>query len=426
MPVVQQILENKATLITEPIADKKTVAIGFWFSVGSRLENEGKHGISHFVEHMLFKGTSTRTCFDIACEFDKMGGYVNAFTEREQLCVYCVVPCSYCIPALKIIQDMIYNSKFLPEEVEKERTVIQSEIISALDDPEEAAMDAVFSSIWKENHIALSIPGSFEDVESLTCEDLYDWYQQFIKNGPMLITVSGNFDCGQVSRVVNEFPFRNNFYKKNEFSKPGWNSAIDFIPADFQQEQFFFLFSVDAPLSLEENIAMSILNAIIGDTMSSRLFQKLREESGYCYNVYSFFTVFEDCGFWANYATSSKKNCLTVARDLLKIVKDFFRTELTQKEIDFAKQHLCGEEIMASEDVEQRIKSLSKSYFSGYNVYESEKIIEIIKKTDTSTLLDILRNFDKKLEYSFVIYGPKVKKSVSQKICKVIEDEFRC
>ena len=147
MPIFQQILQNKAVLITEPIATAKTVAIGFWFSVGSRYETSGNQGITHFVEHMLFKGTSTRSAFDIAVEFDKIGGYINAFTEREQMCVYCVVPCFYAKQALSVISQMIYDSTFLPSEVEKERTVIQSEIISSLDDPEEVAMDAVFSSI---------------------------------------------------------------------------------------------------------------------------------------------------------------------------------------------------------------------------------------------------------------------------------------
>ena len=105
MPISQQILQNKAVLITEPIASSKTVAIGFWFSVGSRYESEGNQGITHFVEHMLFKGTSTRSAFQIACEFDKIGGYINAFTEREQMCVYCVVPCFYATKALSIISE---------------------------------------------------------------------------------------------------------------------------------------------------------------------------------------------------------------------------------------------------------------------------------------------------------------------------------
>mgnify|MGYP002513499953 FL=1 len=157
MPIFQQILQNKAVLITEPIASAKTVAIGFWFSVGSRYESSGNQGISHFVEHMLFKGTSNKSAFEIAVEFDKIGGYINAFTEREQMCVYCVVPCFYAKQALSVISQMIYDSTFLPSEVEKARTVIQSEIISSLDDPEEFAMDAVFSSIWKNNPIALNI-----------------------------------------------------------------------------------------------------------------------------------------------------------------------------------------------------------------------------------------------------------------------------
>ena len=176
MPIIQHTLQDKAIFLAEPIATSKTVAIGFWFSVGSRFENSENHGISHFVEHMLFKGSKNYSCFDISCEFDKMGGYVNAFTERDLLCVHCVVPCQYCEKAIDIICEMVFTSKFDVGEIEKERTVIQSEIRSSLDDSEEVAIDSVFASVWKDNAIGKSIAGSVSSVESLTQENLLDWY----------------------------------------------------------------------------------------------------------------------------------------------------------------------------------------------------------------------------------------------------------
>ncbi|MCR4790992.1 MAG: insulinase family protein [Treponemataceae bacterium] len=421
MPIIQQNLQNKAILITEPIATSKTVAIGFWFSAGSRYEIEGKHGISHFVEHMLFKGTKKRSCFEIACEFDKMGGYINAFTEREQLCLYCVLPGIYCNEAFEILCDMVNNSTFPSEEIEKERSVIQSEIIAVLDDPEEVSNDAVFSSIWKNNSISLNIAGSLEDVASLKREDLVSWYEEYIKSGKLLVTVSGNFDQEKIVSSLNKMPERKNFNLERKLEKPSWNSSLDFIKADFQQEQYFYLYPISFPLSFEKNIGYSILNAIIGDTMSSRLFQKLREESGYCYNVYSFFNVFDDCGFWAFYATSSKEKSYDVARDLIKIVRDFFINNITEEEINFAKQHLVGEEIMASEDMEQRMKALARNYFSGYELMDSEKIIKIINETPDKILYEILEEFSKKSEKSFIIYGPRVKNSIAKKIQKVFQ-----
>ena len=423
MPILQQILQNKAVLITEPIASAKTVAIGFWFSVGSRYESEGNQGITHFVEHMLFKGTSKRNAFQIACEFDKIGGYINAFTEREQMCVYCVVPCFYATNALSIISEMIYDSTFLPKEVEKERTVIQSEIISSLDDPEEVAMDAVFSSIWKDNPIALNISGSVSDVESITREGLFDWYNQFVKSGPLVITIAGNFNQEEVFNCINEFPLRENFEQNFPLQIPTWNSGLDFISADFQQEQFFLLYKLDSKIDLKQNLILSVLNAIIGDTMSSRLFQSLRENSGFCYNVYSFINLFQDCGFWCFYATSSKENCLNVAQNLIQIVDGFFENEISEEEINYAKQHLCGEEIMASEDMEQRMKQMARCWFSGYNQNSSDNILKIISEIQLDDLYNILKMIKSNLEKALVIYGPKVKAQNKKNIEKVYNNE---
>lgn len=423
MPILQQILQNKAVLITEPIASAKTVAIGFWFSVGSRYESEGNQGITHFVEHMLFKGTSKRNAFQIACEFDKIGGYINAFTEREQMCVYCVVPCFYATNALSIISEMIYDSTFLPKEVEKERTVIQSEIISSLDDPEEVAMDAVFSSIWKNNPIALNISGSVSDVESITREGLFDWYNQFVKSGPLVITIAGNFNQEEVFNCINSFPQRENFNQNFSLQIPTWYSGLDFISADFQQEQFFLLYKLDSKIDLKQNLILSVLNAIIGDTMSSRLFQSLRENSGFCYNVYSFINLFQDCGFWCFYATSSKENCLNVAKNLIQIVDRFFNNEISQEEINYAKQHLCGEEIMSSDDMEQRMKQMARFYFSGYSQHSSEDILKIINEIQLEDLYEILKMIKTDLEKSLVIYGPKVKSADKKMILKEFDDE---
>jgi predicted Zn-dependent peptidase len=416
-------LQNKAVLITEPIASAKTVAIGFWFSVGSRYESSGNQGISHFVEHMLFKGTSNKSAFEIAVEFDKIGGYINAFTEREQMCVYCVVPCFYAKQALSVISQMIYDSTFLPSEVEKERTVIQSEIISSLDDPEEVAMDAVFSSIWKDNPIALNISGSVTDVEAITREDLYDWYEKFIKSGPLTISIAGNFNQEEIYECVNDFPVRKNFENLPSLTVPNWNAGVDFINADFQQEQFFLLYKLDSNIDFKQSLILAILNAIIGDTMSSRLFQSLRENSGYCYNVYSFINLFMHCGFWCFYATSSKENCLNVAKNLIQIVDEFFKNEITLQEINYAKQHLCGEEIMSSDDMEQRMKQMARFYFSGFNQYPQDEIIKLINEITFEDLYDYLNKIKTDLKKSLIIYGPKIKSADKKIIQKEIDYE---
>ena len=176
MSVQTQILSNNVTLITEPVAGVKTAAVGFWFRTGSRFEPEKMRGISHFVEHMLFKGTSTRSAFDIAASFDRIGGYLNGYKQRGKLLIHGGVSADYVNVAVKIITDMTASSLFDNKEVERERSVIKNEIIASLEDSEEVALDAASAAVWPNHPVSVPIAGTVEDVEGLSREDLYSWY----------------------------------------------------------------------------------------------------------------------------------------------------------------------------------------------------------------------------------------------------------
>ena len=179
MSVFQKTLKNKTVLIIEPMDTVKTVSIGFWFSVGSRYEKAGLRGISHFVEHLLFKGTKKLSSYDIACGFDYIGSYVNAFTDKEAVCMHCTVPSGKLKYALEFFCDMCQNSIFSDEDLEKERSVIISEIISSNDDPEEAAGEAVAEAVWEDFCLSQSISGSIDDVKKITREQLLNWYKKY-------------------------------------------------------------------------------------------------------------------------------------------------------------------------------------------------------------------------------------------------------
>ena len=202
MAVETQILSNNVVLVTESVATVKTAAVGFWFPVGSRYEGKGQRGVCHFVEHMVFKGTTTRSAFDIALAFDRMGGYLNAFTDRETMCLHCVVPAIHLRQALEVMVDMASNSVFDQKELERERAVIQSEIVSSQDDPEEAALDAASEAVWPAHPLSAPIAGTVEEVGSLTRETLVDWYRNHIVSGPLVICAAGNLDQQELLQVL--------------------------------------------------------------------------------------------------------------------------------------------------------------------------------------------------------------------------------
>jgi predicted Zn-dependent peptidase len=417
-------------LIMEPVAAAKTVAIGFWFSTGSRDEPEEAHGATHFVEHMLFKGTTTRTPFDIASVFDKMGGYLNAFTEREDVCVYCVIPSESVHQALDVLCDMTVNSDFPEEELERERVVIESEILASADDPEEAALDAVGESVWPDQRISASISGTVNDVETLTREDLFKWYNEHFIHGELAVCVAGGFEADDVQNLISCLPERGGLpgplvetaltgtetdegIEPHRFldQKPVWKNGIRFVPARFRQEQFFVLYPIPYPVTRKQYASLAVVNALAGDTMSSRLFQTLREQGGYCYTVYSFCSFYEDTGCWCAYASSAKKNSARIAKDLSAELKrlacDARNGKLGDEEIEAAKEHLCGEEIISGEDMEYRMKRLARNFMCGYAQVSTEDIVQEIRMLDRNSVESCIATLLDEKKQSVVVFGPR-------------------
>lgn len=408
-------------LLTEPVAAGNAVAIGFWFSTGSRHEPENLCGMTHFTEHILFKGTRSRSSFEIASSFDRMGGYVNAYTERELVCLYCVVPFKYTEKALEILCDMVSDSTFEQKEIEKELQVIKSEIISAADDSEEAALDAVSQAVWPSQKISGSISGTVEDVEKITRKDLLSWYEKRFVHGKLTVSITGNFNVEKVRQILETLPehdLKNGYSLQEncENLRPVWKSGINFVEAPFQQEQFFKVYPVPYPVDEKMFYTFAVLNALTGDAMSSRLFQQLREKGGYCYNVYSFFSYYEDAGLWCAYASSAKQESSRIVADIQKEIEKLKNNTITQDEVTSAIEHLCGEEMIASEDAEYRMKRLARNFLAGYSLASTEEIIAMLKKIELKDLNDAIKLLFDESKSALVVYGPKLSSSRKKKI----------
>lgn len=420
MSVQTQILSNNVTLITEPVAGVKTAAVGFWFRTGSRFEPENRRGISHFVEHMLFKGTNTRSAFDIAASFDRIGGYINAYTDRENLCIHCVVPADYVTDAVKIITDMTSSSLFDSKEVERERSVIKNEIIASLEDSEEVALDAASAAVWPNHPVSVPIAGTVEDVEGLSREDLYSWYTDYIKNGATVVCVAGCFEKECLESVLETLPNRSSAdWSSIHGLAPQWTSGLRFQDAPFNQMQLFMQFPLEPHISEKDYYTWAIVNALVGDTMSSRLFQKLREEGGYSYNVYSFPTYYTDAACWCAYATASKKDTAGVVKTMYRELEKLKQDSFSEEEQNAACEHICGEEIISSEDMEYRVKRLFRNYSFGFSQKSTEEILSLIRsisKKEIEKTIQTLLDFD---NASLFVYGSNPSKTLKDKIEKI-------
>lgn len=419
MAVETQILSNNVVLITEPVATVRTAAVGFWFPVGSRFEGEGQRGASHFVEHMIFKGTDTRSAFDIALAFDRIGGYLNAFTDREALCLHCVVPAMHLQQALEVMVDMVSHSRFDQKELERERAVIQSEIVSSQDDPEEAALDAASEAVWPAHPLSVPIAGTVEEVGSLTRETLVDWYRNHIVDGPLVICAAGNLDQQVLVQVATALAPRRCECGKS--FRPQWRPGIQFRDAPFRQMQFFLQLPALQPSAARDYYCWAVANALVGDTMSSRLFQKLREEGGYSYNVYSFMTYYSDAACWCAYASAARKDSQKVVATLYRELYRLKTGGFTDDELEAACQHVCGEEIIAAEDMEYRSKRLFRHHSFGFPQSSTEEIAELIHSLtsqEVAATLDRLLDFQ---EAALLVYGSNPSESFKRKISASVD-----
>lgn len=425
MSLQSRTLKNNILLITEQVPRAKSASLGFWFAAGSRMEKEGEYGITHFTEHMIFKGTTTRSGRQISCAFDRIGAYLNAYTEREDVCVYCTVPANEeksVSDAVEIMCDMAVNATFDPVEMEKERAVIESEILAVQDDPEEAALDEVASAVWPGQAISRCIGGTVRDVECITREALCDWYNTHFVHGELVVCAAGHFDEDEIVSILSKLPVRAEvkkypqqthfMQKKTNLScipeMPVWKAGSSFITAKFKQEQIFVLYPFPAPVSEKMYFALGVFNALTGDTMSSRLFDTLREKSGLCYTVYCYFTYYENAIAWCAYASCEKKNADSVIRLLDSEIEKLKSTSISMDEIEAAKEHLCGEETIGGEDVEYKMKRLARNHEMGFPLRDTDGTIALIRSVTKDDIDEVVATLLDEKSRSFVSYGPRM------------------
>ena len=378
-------------MLAEPIAATKAAAIGFWFSRGSRDENPDTHGITHFIEHMLFKGTATHSARDIALFFDRIGGYVNAFTERELMCVYCVVPSPHASAAAGIILSMLRDSLFTDGDIEKERSVIVSELLASKDDSEEMAMDAALAAMYPGHGLSLPIGGTVEEVEALHADRIRLEYRDRFRQCRPLVTVAGSIDpesfavflegCDLSGTGETRASAQNSFRDgaAPSVESPRWQAGRFYPESPFGQSQIFLSWPLDFGRSGANWLSWSVINAVIGDSVSSRLFQTLREDRGLCYSVYSTFAVNRDSALWSAYAATPGERTVETVETLRAELEAVRRYGFTDTEIADARSHLAGEMLLAAEDTEHRMKRLGRQYFYNGQLLSVEDSVSLLE-----------------------------------------------
>ncbi|HET6450749.1 MAG TPA: pitrilysin family protein [Spirochaetia bacterium] len=400
-------LASGATLLLEPVDRTDTLCIGFWFLHGSRDEAPSRRGYSHLLEHMLFKGTARRSAFTIAREVDRVGGLINAFTEKETTCLYTIIPREHLRLAFDILTDMTVASTLDPAELEKEKEVIINEIRSADDSPEEKGHDRYLKEMWGEHPLAHKITGEVEDVRGAGREALAQFSSEWLVPANTIIAVAGNFHADEARALASAvFPSAGP-HQRPARAVPEWKRRVCFVPDRFNQVQVYAGTCYPLTHAIAPYYTSLVFSTAFGESMSSRLFQKLREEQGLCYTVYSFRTFFSDLGMWTIYANTTPAQTARFLEALDGELSRLLKEPLSDREIEDAKSHLVGSMILSREDMETRMKRLVRQFLMMDRILSFEESVAALRAVTPASAEEYARACLRPDSFSLLAYGSR-------------------
>ncbi|MGO9309909.1 MAG: M16 family metallopeptidase [Spirochaetia bacterium] len=372
-------LASGASLLLEPVDRTDTLCIGFWFLHGSRDEGSRQRGYSHLLEHMLFKGTARRSALSIAQEIDRVGGIINAFTEKETTCVYAIIPREHLRLAFDILSDMTVGSLLDQGELEKEKEVIINEIRSVDDSPEEKGHDCYLREMWGEHPLARKITGEVEEVQGARRDQLVGFSRDWLVPSNTVIAVAGNFDVREARELASAVFASPAGAGRAPRVAPGWQRKASFVPDRFNQVQIYAGTCYPIDHEVPHYYTSLVFSTAFGESMSCRLFQKLREDLALCYTVYSFRTFFSDTGMWTIYANTTPGQTPRFLHELDRELARLLKEPLSGAEIEDAKSHLVGSMILSREDMETRMKRLVRQYLMMDRILTFEESVAAIR-----------------------------------------------
>ncbi|WP_250672830.1 pitrilysin family protein [Paraclostridium ghonii] len=376
-------LSNGLTIIGEEIPYLKSITLGVWVNAGSRIENEELSGISHFIEHMLFKGTKNRTSKEIASTVDNLGGQINAFTSKECTCYYVKLLDEHINIGIDILSDMFLNPLFNEKDIDKERQVIIEELKMYEDSPEDLVYDLLMEGIYKTDALGMNIIGSEESLYNIDIDTIKNYFEKYYVGSNSVISVSGNFKFEEIVELI-ESKFKD-LPKGNvdvSITEPEFHPC--FIARNKDTEQVNLAISLKAiPLECrEDTYALSIVNNIFGGSISSRLFQNIRENKGLVYSIYSAPSLYRKSGELGIYASMSNENLKKVYNLVLEEIENLRKNHITDEEIKASKEQLKGSYILDLESTSSRMMSIGKAMILTKKVKNPNDIIESINNID--------------------------------------------
>jgi predicted Zn-dependent peptidase len=358
--VVREVLDNGLRLITEPMPHVRSVTIGVWLTRGSRHESNEQAGIAHFVEHMLFKGTGTRTAEDIAQAIDCIGGQLDAFTSKEYASYYMKVLDEHLPLAVDLLTDIVRRPAFAPDEIEREKKVILEEIKMVEDTPDDLVHELFTQHFWEGHPLSRPILGTPETIEALTRDTLVHYFKGAYVASNIIIAAAGNVDHARVRDLVcRAFGDLSSSGEAFGEAAPRVSPQVVIRTKELEQSHVC-LGTTSYPQSHGDRYVSYILNTVLGGSMSSRLFQNIREKRGLAYSVFSGLSAYRDAGNITIYAGCANEAIGQVVDLCMEELRALKRTRVSDSELRRAKDHLKGSLMLSLENTASRMSHLAR------------------------------------------------------------------
>ncbi len=383
-------LPNGTRVISERITSVRSVSIGIWVEVGSRDESPQMNGISHFVEHMHFKRTKTRSAFQIAQSLEALGGSINAFTAREHTCYYARVLDQHLPQAMNVLGDILNNSLFTPADLKKEKSVVIEEIKDVADTPSDYIHDLFDAQMWKTNSLGQPIMGTDKNIRALTRKDIIRFLREYYYQGPhIVVSAAGDLSHDALVRLTRKYlrwpdggvQHQTPVQQHNGFTCRAYKRRT-------KQTQVCLGFP---SISFADPDRYTILaaNAYLSGGMSSRLFQTVREKAGYCYTIYSFQEFFRDTGVFCVYFGADGKQVVKAANLVLKELRRLKEKKLTAIELHEVKEQLKGSLMLSQESMYNRMNRIARLELMLGKYIDLDHTVRLIDRISATQIRDL-------------------------------------
>src|SRR5436190_5075345 len=390
----RELLPNGLTVLTERMEHIRSVSIGIWVRTGSRHEDVAANGISHFLEHMVFKGTKTRSAEDIARQVDSIGGNMDAFTAKECICFNVKVLDEHLPIAMDVLSDLVLNPVFDVKDIGRERGVILEEIKMDEDNPDYLVHEIFTQNLWKDHPLGKPILGTKETVKRFEREAVFDAYAHRFAPGNIIVSAAGNLDHDQFVELVTKHfehmkPMNNGFHS----SAPKIVSRIT-LRNKKALEQVQLCIGVPAhPIAHEKRHAGYILNTLLGGGMSSRLFQNIRERQGLAYSIYSDLNPYRATGCLAAYVGTSRESAAKVVQSVVSEFRRLITEPVPAEELRRSKDQLKGSLMLSLESSTARMSNLARQEMYFDRFYTLDELIEKIESVTAEELQGLAKEF---------------------------------